>query len=262
MYFAPRGYPGAKKAKGDANQTQQQAPQDFEAQVAAVKKELPPAQATAITNLEANLAAAKTPQEKAVALDSLTRAWDKLMRPFIAAKYSFDKSEIINTFAAWFETGNRFYSLTAIIPANEQEQRTALFSQAKEAYTKAQAFDTANTVVKTRIAVCDVEGTDPMTGVLALRNLAEKDSTNAEAQLNLGLFSARTNQLDKAEKRFRTYVRLAPNDKEGLFYLADILAANGKNKEAVTYFKKYITLNPGNSAENEQIEKRINELLK
>jgi len=57
-----------------------------------------------------------------------------------------------------------------------------------------------------------VQGTNPMEGITLLRELIAKDSNNVDAHLYLGMFSVKSNQMDKAIKRFEKVVELRPND--------------------------------------------------
>lgn len=57
-----------------------------------------------------------------------------------------------------------------------------------------------------------VQGANPMEGITLLRELIAKDSNNVDAHLYLGMFSVRSNQMDKAIKRFEKVVELRPND--------------------------------------------------
>jgi tetratricopeptide (TPR) repeat protein len=261
LYFAPRGYPGVKnKAEGQA-QKQGDSHADFHAQVAEVKKELGPQQTQKVDLFEKQLSSAGSPKDKIIALDSLINEWDKLLRPFISAHYSFEKSDILNTFASWFETGNRFFALTSFIPPDKPDDKATVFQQAAEAYENALKLNPNDVVARTRLAVCQVEGSpDPMTGILSLRELVTKDSTNLEAQLNLGLFSLKSTQYDKAEKRFRTVIALDPDYKDGYWYMAGAMEGQNKPAEAVKYYREYIKRNKDNPSENEEIEKYIDKL--
>lgn len=258
LYFAPRGYPGVKKQADGGMQQQQQHTSEIENEIKEVKKQLGADKIKKIDLFEAQLSSASSPAAKVAALDSLTIEWDKQMRPFIAAHYCFEKSEIINTFAAWYEAGNRFFALSAIIPPDKPDERTAVLGKAGEAYDRALAINPNDKVARTRSAICKVEGSpDPMQGILALRQLVTEDSTNLEAQLNLGLFSLKTVQYDKAEKRFRTVIALDPTYKDGYWYLAGALEGLNRPQEAIINYQEYIKRNKGNSAENEEIEKYI-----
>ncbi|MBL0314674.1 MAG: hypothetical protein IPP69_02455 [Flavobacteriales bacterium] len=58
--------------------------------------------------------------------------------------------------------------------------------------------------LKLQQAIELVNGADPMAGIMQLRELVAKDSTNVDAQYYLGLFSLKSGQLDKAIGRFNT----------------------------------------------------------
>lgn len=257
LYFAPRGYPGVKNKKGG----QEAAPQvTIEGQIAEVKKELGPDKVKKVDLFEKQLAAATTVPAKATALDSLVKEWDKLMRPLLAAHYSFEKSELLNTFAAWFETGNRFYFVAGALP---KENQGVIYQQAADAYSKALALQPNDKLARTRAAICDVfinQGNGMPQGITNLRKLVDEDSTNTEAQTGLGMFGLQSGQYDKAEKRFRTVIALNPDDKMGYWYLAGALEAQNKNTDAVKYLKAYIAHNT-DTAENKEVEKYINELI-
>lgn len=257
LYFAPRGYPGVKNKKGGQEATSQVT---IESQIAEVKKELGPDKVKKVDLFEKQLATATTTPARAAALDSLIKEWDKLMRPLLAAHYSFEKSELLNTFAAWFETGNRFYFVAGVLP---KENQVVIYQQAADAYTKALALQPNDKVARTRYAICEVfssQGTSMPKGITDLRKLVEEDSTNIEAQTGLGMFGLQSGQYDKAEKRFRTVIAIDPNDKMGYWYLAGALEAQNKNADAVKYLKAYIAHNT-DTAENKEVEKYINELI-
>jgi predicted Zn-dependent protease len=57
-----------------------------------------------------------------------------------------------------------------------------------------------------------VQGENPMEGITILRDLVAKDSNNVDAHLYLGMFSVKSNQIDKAIKRFDKVLALRPND--------------------------------------------------
>ncbi|MBX7052360.1 MAG: tetratricopeptide repeat protein [Flavobacteriales bacterium] len=66
--------------------------------------------------------------------------------------------------------------------------------------------------LKLQQAIELVNGADPMAGIMQLRELVAKDSTNVDAHYYLGLFSVKSGQLDKAIDRFRRVLALRPDD--------------------------------------------------
>ena len=57
-----------------------------------------------------------------------------------------------------------------------------------------------------------VQGANPMDGIKLLRELVAKDSNNVDAHLYLGMFSVKSNQIDKAINRFDKVLALRPNE--------------------------------------------------
>ncbi len=66
--------------------------------------------------------------------------------------------------------------------------------------------------LKLQQAIELVNGADPMAGIMQLRELVSKDSSNVDAQYYLGLFSVKSGQLDKAIERFDKVLLLRPDD--------------------------------------------------
>ncbi len=97
--------------------------------------------------------------------------------------------------------------------------------------------------VRTAEAVALVNGQDPMRGIMMLREIAEDDPGNTEAQWHLGLFSVQTGQFDKALERF---LIVAEQDEAGFpdvwFYLGRTYATLDSIDQAITCLKKYRTL--------------------
>ena len=63
-------------------------------------------------------------------------------------------------------------------------------------------------------------GQNPMEGIMKIRALVEADSTFEDAHLWLGAFSLQSGQRDKAEERFKTVMRLNPQNPEPYWQLA------------------------------------------
>ena len=65
---------------------------------------------------------------------------------------------------------------------------------------------------------------------MLLREAVSADSTNLEAQLNLGFFSMQSGQYDKAVSRFEKVLAIQPDLYEVQIYLSDALEALGERK--------------------------------
>jgi uncharacterized protein HemY len=76
-----------------------------------------------------------------------------------------------------------------------------------------------------------------MQGIQLLLAVVKVDSLNLNANLNLGLFSMKSGQFDKAIKRFETVAKLKPSA-EIYGMLADAYEQTGNNEAAIAALKK------------------------
>lgn len=169
--------------------------------------------------------------------DSLVSVWGGLNKPEVAAYYSEKVAEKRNTRDAWVIAGNRYYAATGFVNADERGQ---LYVNAIRCFTKAQDLAPNDLDIQTSIAACYVEGTaDPMKGIGLLRDVIAKDSANVSAQLQLALFSVKSNQFDKAIMRFKKVLELDPTKLDAYLYLADVYEQTGDKANAIKNLEKY-----------------------
>ncbi|MCC6601003.1 MAG: hypothetical protein IT223_10065 [Crocinitomicaceae bacterium] len=83
--------------------------------------------------------------------------------------------------------------------------------------------------LKLQQAIELVNGSSPMEGIQVLHDLVAKDSTNIEAQYWLGVFAVKSQQFEKAIRRFQTVLAIDPQylaahiDMGGLYLEMDSL---------------------------------------
>lgn len=86
-------------------------------------------------------------------------------------------------------------------------------------------------------------GAPPMQTILKLRDLADKQPDNVEAQYHLGLFSWQTGQFDKAMDRFRKVIALdAKGYPDAYAYLGQAYATLDSTDKAIAALETYKTL--------------------
>ncbi len=86
-------------------------------------------------------------------------------------------------------------------------------------------------------------GGPPMQVIVKLRDLAEQEPDNVEAQYHLGLFSWQTNQYDKAMDRFRRTIALDPkNYPDAYAYLGQAYGSLDSIDKAIAALETYKTL--------------------
>jgi tetratricopeptide (TPR) repeat protein len=113
-----------------------------------------------------------------------------------------------------------------------------LIEKATTCFQSALEKDPNNLDAKSGLGSCIVDaGQNPMQGIQLLLAVVKGDSLNLNANLNLGLFSMKSGQFDKAIKRFETVAKLKPNA-EIYGMLADAYEQTGNNEAAIAALKK------------------------
>ena len=98
----------------------------------------------------------------------------------------------------------------------------------------------AEPVDPVQAAVEKVRGANPMEGILELKALAEAESPNVDAVIELGRFSIQSGQLDKAKERFVQAIDLAPERGEPLVQLGMLELDGGNPAEALIHFERAV----------------------
>lgn len=191
------------------------------------------------------------------AFDSLIVFYDMLRKPVGAAHFALKNAEKINSANAWTEAGERFL-LNAKYMGN-QAQRTNWFAESKTAFEKAVELAPEDLDIKVDLAVCMIEGasflgTPPMQGIGILKSVEQEDPTNVKALINLGYFSIKSGQYDKAQERFDQVLEIDPEFVDAHLYLADLHEKQKDYAAAIKDLENYKALI--------QDEKRIEEVNK
>ena len=100
-----------------------------------------------------------------------------------------------------------------------------------------------------------------MEGILKIREVAERDSSNLYAQMMLVKGSLISGQYDKAIIRLLTIHRLHPENAEAVLILADTYDRTGDKANAIEWYKKSMAYINRQDVKAE-IGKRIEELKK
>ncbi|WP_316830676.1 tetratricopeptide repeat protein [Pedobacter aquatilis] len=212
--------------------------------------------ATDITALENSYKGANGAEKVALA-EQLAQKWDDVEQLTPSALYLEVVAQAKPSSTSWLASGNKF--LKAFESTQDSLAQPALLQKANASFTKALEFDKENIDAKTGLGVTIVNGLGaPMQGIAMLLEVVAKDPKNVKANMNLGLFSIKSGQFDKAIPRFNTVIATAPTP-EAYFYLATALENLDRNKEAVeAYLKsKKLAANPTLSS---FIDKKVAEL--
>jgi len=209
-----------------------------------------------VTDLEAVLNGASE-KEKVDLQKKLAQQWDDLNDAVPAAFYYEAIAQKEPGFTPWLKAGDKFteaYQQTA-----DTLMQPALVQKAINAYQQADKLQPNTTEVKTGLGIAYVSGTpNPMQGIQLLLEVVKNDPKNLKANLNLGLFSMKSGQYEKAVERFKTVLSIAPSA-EAWFYLASSYENMGMKSDAIgAYLKtKEIAADPNMS---QFVDRKVNEL--
>src|ERR1700744_1058793 len=187
---------------------------------ATAKTVIPQDQATKITGLEAQLRTATNDDDKLAVEKQLASQWDAASQPAPAAFYYRDIAQKQNTAANWVTAGNHFndaYKLT-----QDTTAQPYFDAQAMEAFQNAMKLSPESLDAKTGLGIAYVNGGGtPMQGIALLLDVVRQDPDNWNANFNLGLFSMKSGQFQKAVERFKIVIAQRQQDVEPYFYLAE-----------------------------------------
>jgi len=208
-----------------------------------IKNELDSAALAHLGTLESALSEENTATNIAT-LDSLISFYDALRKPTGSAHYALTKAKLSNTANAWKEAGER-----QLLNAKYMNSagRKEWFAQSKMAFEKAVELTPEDLNLQVDLAVCMIEGasflgTPPMQGIGMLKNVTQKDPNNVKALINLGYFSIRSGQFDKAETRFNSVLKIDPQYEEAYLYLADMHEKQKKIDLAIADLENYMSI--------------------
>ena len=220
-----------------------------------IKKITAPNVLSQIVLFEQNLSKSSNSQGRISSFDSLSTLWKNQKQLGLSGWYKSQAALLKNTPYELAKAGELCYSLARFSSPNE---RPLLMQQAITCLEKSFEIDSTQTSVKVSLASCYVEGSpDPMKGIMMLRDVVQKDSTNFEAQVQLGLFAMQSGQYEKAVDRFKRLQKIVPNNNEVHLYLAQAYAESGKKNEAIAVLDKFLK-----KSKDQVINAQVNNYIK
>jgi tetratricopeptide (TPR) repeat protein len=136
--------------------------------------------------------------------------------------------------------------------------------QAKDLFERSLRINDKNDSTIVGLGACYIFGNiaeNPMEGILKVRQVVEKDSTNIYAQMVLGQGSLLSGQYDRAIDRFEKVLALQPVNLEAILLMAEVFERKEDKANAIKWYSTALPLAP-NPAMRSALEKRINELKK
>ena len=234
IYFAPK-LPSDKKQEASENSS------DYTSLIAEAKKNLSAEQRSVVDKLQNQASNEEAGNKKILLYDSLRNVWLSYKNPYMYAVYGQSVAEIDNTEKSWLNAADAFMKAAKF---SNDANKANLYKSAIKDFGKVLAMNPDNLSAKVKLGTCYVEsasllGNQPMTGITLLREVLQKDSTNIEANLQLGLFSVTSQQYDKAIARFLRILRIDSTHVDMYVYLGDTYLSMGKKQEAIESYENY-----------------------
>ncbi len=254
LFLAPKTHTGKLETKVDEKENTEVA--SLETFITMATKSLKPEEKTAY---DALVNTAKTSKVD-TAFVPVVQFWDKQKRPDFAAYFVEQIAERSQTSLAYSKAGDRYYY--AVRFTKDENEIPALYQSAMRCYQKAVDKDAKNVDAKIQLAACIVEeGKDPMKGIALLRDVEKTDSNNVKLQLTFAFFSVKSQQWDKAIKRFDKVLEIDPLYIEAYLHLADAYEQQGQTNKTIEMLEKYASLTEDAMAKQEVL-KYIEQLKK
>ena len=191
---------------------------------------------------------------------SLVKFWDFHKRPDLAAFFVEKAALRSGSSNAFVKAGDRYYY--AIRFTKDNNEIPTLYESATRCYQKAIDLDAKNNNAKIQLAACYVEGSqDPMKGITLLREVEKTDSNNVKLQLNFAFFSVKSQQWDKAIRRFEKVLQIDPLYIEAYLHLADAYEQKEDKTKTIEMLEKYASVTDDAMAKQEVL-KYIEQLKK
>lgn len=231
--------------------------------LALAKKELTIGQVTRLNMLENSVSRGDVKDQKLKMYHLLAHFWGDSIGMF--EPYAWYEAE-----AARLENSEKSLTFVARLfldnlqTENNLQRRQWKALQAKDLFERSLNINPGNDSSKIGLGACYIFGdisAMPMDGILKIRQVVDKDSTNVYGQMILAKGSERSGQYDKAIARLQTVIRLQPANIEALLLLADVYERMDDKKNAILWYQASLQHVSRQDIRNE-IEKRIKELNK
>lgn len=207
--------------------------------LAEAKAKLTPAQFSHITQLENSVVRGDVKNQQIKVYDQLASFWDDTLKQHILGAYytgeaaKLENSEKKLTFAARL-------LLDGAMDEEHPAMQKWMATSAKSLFDKSLELNPANDSAKIGIGACYMFGNisdNPMQGIMAVREVVEKNPDNIYGQMMLGLGGIKSGQYDKAIERFLTVTKKQPSNMEAVLYLAETYERKGDKDNAIKWYR-------------------------
>lgn len=205
--------------------------------------EMPEEAAEIAASLREQISNGENPKNSIIFADSLGRLFLKYNEIDSASKYAQKIFEIDSSETARTMAGLLMYGIFEVSSGGGNSAQLGALTRK---YLEPVFASTGNPSLKIKIGMTYVGTSNPMQGILMIREVLEEDPNNTEALFNLGFLAIQSGQMEKAVERFEKVIDLEPDNWNAVLYLGITYMELGQVDQAKTKFE-YI-VNKSNSA--------------
>ncbi len=228
---------------------------DFESYKSEQLKKLPAEELNKFELLQTEVQVASDKAEK---LNEVAALLDANKLNLLAEITRKEIAELTNQDSVWEKTAKGLYA--AAYTADNPLLTKYVLAQAIACYEKALELNPENENAKINMAVAYLEGqTEPMKGVMLLKEITDKDPDNITANLILGKYGIVSGQFDKAVQRFEKVLAVDSLNADAYLYLAQAYESLGEKEKAIEMLVKCRSL-VGDPGFADDINKYIDKL--
>jgi len=178
----------------------------------------------------------KNPNKSAIFADSLAKAFLLVQQLDSVAKYADLILEADPSLEAKEKAGNYYYEAFGF--AADEVRAKKLGAKVQELLGDVVKADPDNLSAKSKIAMTYISSSNPMQGILMLREVLEKDPDNKDALYNMGILSMQSAQYDKAVERLEKLLTIDEENVQAMFYLGVSYKELGDKQKAKAWLIK------------------------
>lgn len=196
-------------------------------------------------------------EKRLIFADSLTKAYKIVGKLDSMAKYIEIKAIEKPSLENFIFAGEGYYN--AFNYEVDQTKRRYLAEKTQEYFTRVLKENSLLLDIKSKLAMTYVVGSNPMKGIMMLREVLEEDPNNELTVYNMGMLAINSGQLNKAIERFDKLKQLDPENPKAYFYLGYCFFELGKLDSAKINFQRVLELEISGefSESSEEYLKRI-----
>ncbi len=124
--------------------------------------------------------------------------------------------------------------------ASNMKEAAVYALEARKVLTLITQREVDNLSAKTKLAMTLVTTENPMSGIMLLREVLEKDPENREAILSLGLLSIQSGQYERGVERFEKLIALKEDDYEAMLYMGVCMLEINKPEVSSELFTRIV----------------------